>query len=48
MVTPLYGPLYEPDGCYIVVVAEDTDMNEFVEKYEILDYEDGKYTIRIK
>lgn len=46
--TSLFEPLYKPDGRYVVAVTEDTDMNEFAEKYEILDYEDGKYTIRMR
>lgn len=35
-------------GEYRVVATNETDMNDFVDKYEILDYKDGVYTIKAK
>lgn len=40
--------LAEHTGTYEVSVTADTDMNEFQERYEIIDYENGVYTIKIK
>ena len=33
---------------YEVTVTADVDMNEFQERYEIIDYENGVYTIKVK
>lgn len=33
---------------YEVIVTDDADMNEFQERYEIVDYENGVYTIKVK
>ncbi len=40
--------LAEYTGTYKVSVTADTDMNEFQERYEIIDYENGVYTIKVK
>lgn len=40
--------LAEYTGAYKVSVTTDTDMNEFQERYEIIDYENGVYTIKVK
>lgn len=39
---------YEPIGEYEVVLDDDVDMNEFYKRYEIIDFEDGKYIIKFK
>lgn len=38
----------EPIGEYEVVLDNDVDMNEFYKRYEIIDFEDGKYIIKFK
>lgn len=38
----------EPNGEYEVVLDNDIDMNEFYRCYEIISFEDGKYTIKLK
>ncbi len=38
----------EHTGEYEVTVTVEADMNEFQEQYEILDYENGVYTIKLK
>ncbi len=38
----------EPNGEYEVVLDNDIDMNEFYRRYEIISFEDGKYTIKLK
>ncbi len=38
----------EHTGVYEVTVTAEADMNEFQEQYEILDYKDGVYTIKLK
>lgn len=40
--------LLEDTGKYRVTVTNDVDMNEFTSKYEIVDYDDGAYVIKIK
>lgn len=35
-------------GEYEVTVTADIDMNEFQERYEIVDFENGVYTIKVK
>lgn len=42
-----YG-LSKYTGEYKVTVTDDTDMNEFQQKYEIISYINGVYTIKIK
>ncbi len=31
-----------------LILDDDVDMNEFCKRYEIISFEDGKYTIREK
>ena len=38
----------EPSGEYEVVITEEVDMAEFNAAYEIVDYEDGVYTIKLR
>ena len=38
----------ESTGKYEVIVTDEVDMGEFQERYEILDYENGVYTIKLK
>lgn len=40
--------LTESTGEYEVTVTAEADMNEFHEQYEILDYKNGVYTIKLK
>ncbi len=40
--------LTEHIGTYEVTVTAEADMNEFQKQYEILDYENGVYTIKLK
>ena len=40
--------LAESTGKYEVTVTAEVDMGEFQERYEILDYENGVYTIKLK
>lgn len=40
--------LTDHTGEYEVTVTADTDMNEFQERYDIVDYENGVYTIKVK
>lgn len=35
-------------GQYKVSVTENTDMNEFYEKYKVISYKDGIYVIKLK
>ena len=37
-----------PNGLYRVTVTAETDMTEFQDTYEIVDYKDGVYTIKPK
>lgn len=37
-----------PNGLYRVTVTAETDMTEFQDTYEIVDYKDGVYTVRMK
>lgn len=37
-----------PNGLYRVTVTAETDMTEFQDTYEIVDYKDGVYTIKSK
>ena len=37
-----------PNGLYRVTVTVETDMTEFQDTYEIVDYKDGVYTVRMK
>jgi len=37
-----------PNGSYRVTVTEEVDMTEFQDTYEIIDYKDGVYTIKIR
>lgn len=39
---------HKPIGEYEVVLDADVDMNEFYKRYEIIDFEDGKYIIKFK
>lgn len=39
---------YSEDDCYKVTLDDSVSFTEFMEHYEILDYEDGIYTIKIK
>lgn len=38
----------ESTGQYEVIVTDEVDMGEFQERYEILDYENGVYIIKLK
>lgn len=38
----------EHTGKYEVTVDNNVDMNEFYERYEIIDYENGVYTIKVR
>lgn len=40
--------LTDHTGMYEVTVTADTDMNEFKDCYDIIDFENGVYTIKIK
>lgn len=40
--------LTDHTGKYEVIVAADVDMNEFQERYEIIDFKNGVYTIKVK
>lgn len=40
--------LADHTGKYKVAVAADVDMNEFQERYEIIDFKNGVYTIKVK
>lgn len=40
--------LVEYTGQYRVTVTDNVDMNEFTDKYEIVDYNNGVYTIKVK
>ncbi len=40
--------LADHTGTYKVAVIADVDMNEFQERYEIINYENGVYTIKVK
>ena len=40
--------LTDHTGKYEVTTTADVDMNEFQERYEIIDYENGVYTIKVK
>lgn len=40
--------LTDHTGKYEVTTTVDVDMNEFQERYEIIDYENGVYTIKVK
>lgn len=50
VLTPVFDNwgLTDHTGEYEVTVTADTDMSEFQERYEILDYENGVYTIKVK
>lgn len=37
-----------PNGLYRITVTAETDMTEFQDTYEIVDYKDGVYTVRMK
>ena len=37
-----------PNGLYRVTVTADADMTEFQNTYEIVDYKDGVYTIKVR
>lgn len=43
-----YFNIQEPNGKYRVVVTDAVDMDEFQHTYEIVDYENGVYTIKLK
>lgn len=43
-----YMDLQIATGEYEVSVSDETDMNKFVDTYEIVSYSDGKYTIKMK
>ncbi|MCM1524155.1 MAG: hypothetical protein NC120_06820 [Ruminococcus sp.] len=40
--------LTESTGKYEVTVTAEADMNEFQERYEIINFENGVYTIKLK
>ncbi len=40
--------LTDRTGKYEVTVTADADMNEFQERYEIIGYENGVYTIKVR
>lgn len=40
--------LAESTGKYEVTITAETDMNEFQERYDIIDYENGVFTIKLK
>ena len=40
--------LLEDTGKYKVTVTNDVDMNEFMDRYEIVDYDNGAYIIKAK
>lgn len=46
----LYDPLHlkSPTGEYKVITTQDVDMNEFEDTYEITNYKDEVYTVRMK
>lgn len=46
----LYDPLHlkSPTGEYKVITTQDVSMTEFQDTYEIVDYKDGVYTVRMK
>ena len=37
-----------PNGLYRVTVTAEADMTEFQDTYEIVDYKDGVYTIKVR
>lgn len=39
---------HEPNGEYEVVIGNDIDMNEFYRRYEIINFENGVYTVKSK
>lgn len=43
-----YFNIQEPNEKYRVVVTDAVDMDEFQHTYEIVDYENGVYTIKLK
>ena len=45
-----YDPLHlkAPTGEYKVITTQDVDMTEFEDTYEITNYKDGVYTVRMK
>ena len=43
-----YFNIQEQNGKYRVDVTEEVDMDEFQHTYEIVDYENGVYTIKLK
>ena len=45
---PEIDEFQKPTGKYKVVVNSDVDMNEFQSKYDIIDYNDGVYTVKPK
>ncbi len=45
---PEIDEFQKPTGKYEVVVNSDVDMNEFQSKYDIIDYNDGVYTVKPK
>ncbi len=46
----LYDPLHlkAPTGEYKVITIQDVSMTEFQDTYEITNYKDGVYTVRMK
>ena len=57
VLTSVVSPLYlvnkieaftEPNGKLRVVVSDTVDMNAFQEKYEIINFENGVYTVKPK
>ncbi len=38
----------KPNGKYEVTISSDIDMNEFQSKYNIIDYDNGVYTVKSK
>lgn len=47
-IIPDLDKFQESNGKYEVVISSDIDMTEFQSRYDIIDYNDGKYTIKIK
>ena len=46
----LYDPLHlkAPTGEYKVITTQNVDMTEFEDTYEITNYKDGVYMVRMK
>ncbi len=47
-VIPNVDKCQEPNGKYEVVISGNIDMSEFQNRYDIINYKNGKYIIKIK